>query len=326
MDQIDKVIGIIAQALILKIAEYRAEHKTGTEKLLEIGLSWEDLGGIGSHKFNIFYGCLCKMKDEGLINDFKAIDPDKGYFDFGGKKFHFLSDIQENKKGEPYFSYQGKPFFLKDGKYIEWNEVGQDEIEDLDLPGIFLVRVDKNFEAIYDRSFQPIKKEVKPVKLPKGKSWDNITLKFRNDYDIEIWIDGEFFKSTNNREMGMYKGNVKKEKDDRDEQWKFLQLLSTGGGAFDLNGIGNIKEKERMKQQKKKLKEALGSFFELRSDPFFDFEDKNMYKTRFALEPVSELRRDGEIHGTREKVQTSYLSYFLDKETADRLSGKRKTS
>lgn len=310
MDQIDKIIGIITQALILKIAEYQAEHKTGTEKLLEIGLFWEDLGGVGPNKFKVFYRCLCKMQDKGLIKGFKAIQPDGGFFDFNGTRFYYPSDEQEDRKGNLYFSRRGKRFLVKDGIYTEWSDLGGDAIEDLDLPGIFLVLVDKNLEAIYDRSLQPIKKEVKPVKLPKGKSWDDLTLKFRNDYDIEIWIDGEFFKGTDNRKMGMYKSNVKDEKN-TNEQWKFLQTLSTAGGEYDLKSITTVQEKERITQQKKQLARALRSYFGLQSDPFFDFKEKDMYKTRFALEPVPELRNDGEIFGIRES-QTHYLDPFMD--------------
>jgi len=136
-------------------------------------------------------------------------------------------------------------------------------------------------------------------KLPKNLIWEDIELKFLNEYDIEILINNKSFKKTNNVNLGFFK---KRSKDKiENKSWKLLLRLSTSKGELNLNSIGGmIKERLMWAKRKQLLSTELKKIFNLEEDPFFEYKEKGSYKTKFKLTPMSELRHSGEIRNTKE--------------------------
>jgi len=141
-------------------------------------------------------------------------------------------------------------------------------------------------------------KKIKMIKLPSGTKWEDITIRFLNPYDIKIFVKNKIHSEINNEDMGCFLLN-KKDKE-ADLQWKFLKELSVSEGECDLQSKGSVHEKDKYKQYKRKLSLRLKKLFDTNEDPFYRYKDKNIYKTKFKIEPEPNLRGDGEIYGIKE--------------------------
>ena len=146
-------------------------------------------------------------------------------------------------------------------------------------------------------------------KISNNVTWKNITIRFLNSYDVKILVKNKLHTQANNEDMGCFCLN-KKDKD-ADVQWKFLQELSVSGGECDLRSKINVQEKEKYRQYKMKLSLNLKKFFNLNEDPFYEYRDKYIYKTKFRIEPEPDLRGSGEIYETKEE-EKRYIKKLLD--------------
>lgn len=147
-----------------------------------------------------------------------------------------------------------------------------------------LISVNKNSESKENRKT----KKLKIIKLPAGKTWDDMTIKFVNKFDLQIFIDDKLFDTLNNEELGCFKQNSKD--DQGDAQWQLLIEIALNSGILDLNGK-NAKEKEKIKQQKRKLSERLRMSFNLKANPFRHDPQAGIFRTSFKLLPHSSLHK-----------------------------------
>jgi len=156
---------------------------------------------------------------------------------------------------------------------------------------LFINKINKNSSSLKNNL-------IIPIKLSLNTTWEEITLKFKNDYDIEIWYQKKYNRRLNNVEMGFAKGK----NGVADKQWEFLKSLSISGGKFDLKSMAVIKQ-EKFRKYKEKLSARLKYFFSIDTEPFITDKKAGIYKTKFSIEPVPVLRGSGELFGIEENTK-----------------------
>lgn len=207
--------------------------------------------------------------------------------------------------------------------------------DDIMLGGIRFVTTEK-----FDKFYKKILKECKLIekalikaerknakektmnpafKLPNSTNWEDVEIKFEDEFGIEIFVKGKFFKRAGYEDLGMYKSGTKEKEPDM--QWHFLLLLSAiqeldknkatvDDVAYSLGRkLNKTITKLNCEQIKSKLAKALQTAFGLESDPFLPYRAYGFYQPKFKLKPVPELRGSGEpfITGTGFDDNKQYL-------------------
>jgi len=156
------------------------------------------------------------------------------------------------------------------------------------------------------------------IKLPQKTDWEDIEIRFKNGYDVEIYCKKEFLEKSNHEKMKFYRRGTKDKKPD--VQWRFLQTLSTfcvdkkiiKPTISDIAYSLKVKKDNCMKI-KEKLSEKLQENFGIDKDPFYNYKDRGYYQTIFKLTPEPMLRRSGEVwktaSGYEETPKKKYLDY-----------------
>lgn len=137
-----------------------------------------------------------------------------------------------------------------------------------------------------------------PIKLPPNTKWEHIVIQFIDNEKIKITAPKNFKHIADYREMGF----EDKRRIFPNTQWIFLRLLSLKKGYLsweDLPKACNvIKEEDRKKlidQAKKKkqfIKKLFMAYFKINEDPFYDYNKKKGYQTKFNLLPQEHLQKD----------------------------------
>ncbi len=172
----------------------------------------------------------------------------------------------------------------------------------------FKQAIDEKYQKISEKS-QPQKSNKEPAEMkekdkkenlfpvPKNTQWKDLTIKFKNDFDVEIAI-GKNKYSTDYEKMQFADKRIKKskEKAKATDSWKMLCVLSTSKGVFPLDQLIG-KEKTQKIKQKQALAKGLTNLFpsiaELDDDPFFPYDDiQKIYKIKINLIPVETFRED----------------------------------
>lgn len=182
---------------------------------------------------------------------------------------------------------------------------------------------EKIFEKIKESSQQNkiIKTKIIPIKLPEKSIWEDIEIRFKNQYDIEVYLKGKFLKTSNYEELGFFRSNTKD--NDPDKQWGLLRLLaiiynnkkiakatlSELAQSLKITPNATMKIKENLA---KKLQKAFG----LTQNPFYEYKEKGEYQTCFTLKPESELRGSGELFITKTRYDDN-KEYKKHKEYLD---------
>ncbi len=203
------------------------------------------------------------------------------------------------------------------------------KISYLESQGISLDKIEKSNEQRQSKESNLSKTTKKlninsivPIKL--RLKWENITLRFINNFDVDIFIKGKFFGKYSHEKLHFYKINTKDKK--IDTQWKFLEKISVTKGKFDLNKDiiflnKNIQEKfiekERFKKIISKLSLHLQALFNIEEDAFVCYREK--YESKFKLEPTSLLRGSGEIfipdHKIKEEISEYHKNQIENRQT-----------
>jgi len=172
---------------------------------------------------------------------------------------------------------------------------------DLSITEKFKKEYDKNIikkkEMINHKLPEKTKKHEKPKfshKLPTNTKWEDITIRFKNDYDVDVRI-GKNNYSYNYETLGFADNRIKKseERTKAKDSWDLLQLLAIGNGKLPLNCLSK-KEKEKKLKQKQSLKKTLKDIFsDIEGDPFFKHNDVNdSYKIKIKLVPTRDFGED----------------------------------
>ncbi len=164
-----------------------------------------------------------------------------------------------------------------------------------------------------------IKKYSKPIEQADGKikpimnrdvSWDKIAIKFKNQFEVEIFIGGTLDRAYSYTDLFFSKAGVSDSPPD--QQWEFLRIISIIQNLDPAKAT--VQEMTRLLavknpritaaacvKTKSKLADHLQKLFgkPKEDDPFWDYERNEAYSTRFTLEPDPDMRGDGEIEPTR---------------------------
>lgn len=140
-------------------------------------------------------------------------------------------------------------------------------------------------------------------KLPVGTTWEDIEIKFKNPFEIEVLAHGKFIKSAAYTDINLYRSRTKEQVPDK--QWQFLRLLAVAytlapqqnmpvpaAMISDFKNSFNTTKDTVVMTTKKKLAQELQRIFGIKSDPFDDYKERGYYRTKFKLVAEPELRHD----------------------------------
>jgi hypothetical protein len=116
-----------------------------------------------------------------------------------------------------------------------------------------------------------------PFKIPAGREWENIILKFLDDENVLI-IVGKWRHRAGYADMDMADTREKEPKPNM--QWHFLKILADFGGEV---GFGKGEARTSFKKQKSILTQKLKDYFDMGGDPFWPYNQFGTYKIRMTL-------------------------------------------
>jgi hypothetical protein len=127
--------------------------------------------------------------------------------------------------------------------------------------------------------------KVIPLQLPDGTKWEHIMIKFLNGNDVKITLanDSDFQHVATYNEMGLRNNKSKMP----DKQWELLLALTQSDGSISWNTVSNLplKMMNNLKTRKKLLSMGLKAYFQIKDDPFFQYNTENGYKLKMTLIP-----------------------------------------
>lgn len=142
---------------------------------------------------------------------------------------------------------------------------------------------------------------IRPLNIPHETTWEDIEIRFKNEYDIEILVRGKFFINTNNENLGFFDLRSKNKKPN--SQWTLLRGISANKGVLDMSRCVNELTRERIRKQKEKLSKKLKFCFSISEhDPFEVRDDRTGYIAKFKIQPDPDLRGSGEIRGVIDEL------------------------
>ena len=145
-------------------------------------------------------------------------------------------------------------------------------------------------------------KKESPYRLPIGTTWENITIKFKDEFEVEIFMKGKFFKKASHEDLGFLKSNKSKKPD---RGWNFLLLLSVIQEHKEMEAtqknmadsltrkLGKIISINNCEKIKSDMSRKLQEVFSVEGEPFEDYKEYGYYKTKFILKPLPNLRGEG---------------------------------
>ncbi len=139
-----------------------------------------------------------------------------------------------------------------------------------------------------------------PPIITTAKNWESIEIHFLNDFDVKIYINGDFYKTMSNIDLKFYREKTK----DKNpiSSWLFLRYLAVlqeqkenSATIQNISGMLGVKTNNCSKI-KSNLSDKLKKVFGIKEDPFINYNDLGYYKTKFELKPISKIRGDGELY------------------------------
>ncbi len=262
-----------------------------------------------------------KVVDTSLLASFAYLDVTK-FSTLMSRIFNWQLANKLPKHQQIEINYAKLLSFLDDGKSIKFNisvnqeneatkqiqEVLKNTINNITrLLDFYCDRLDSKKNLILKKTNKAI-----PILI----NWEDLEIKFINDYEIEIYVKGRSKGKFTHKDFGCY-NNRRKDKEP-DKQWVFLKELSVREGEFDLKGLRIEIKKEKHRQYKMKLAAVLKTAFKLSEDPFFvtkNNKEAENYKVKFKITPVPLLRGGGEVFGLEEA--DNEIGDFFDEETSN---------
>jgi len=149
--------------------------------------------------------------------------------------------------------------------------------------GLYLLIDKENLKKIY---FDFVKKFTKnnenEIILPPGTKWENITIKFKDGHDVEIYLNEKLIKKTDYKQMGF----ENKKSRLPNMQWETLQLLASINGELSYDGGKTI---DKGKKRKQTLVDTLKTYFGINEDPFYSYRKEKAYKIKLNLIPEGHI-------------------------------------
>ena len=137
------------------------------------------------------------------------------------------------------------------------------------------------------------------------EKWEDIQIKFLNQFDVEITTKKDFY-SSDCEKLGFSKTNTKVLTPVA--SWGFLRLIASQNGVYELDRITG-KDKEQTIKSKQDLTKRLKNYFQIDDDPFNEYDSiKKQYKIKIKLIPEQIFREQWE-----DKDITDYVEQNRDK-------------
>jgi hypothetical protein len=133
--------------------------------------------------------------------------------------------------------------------------------------------------------------ESKLYKEPLTDAWKNIEIRFKNNHDITLKIDGEE-KDSSYEELGFADTRQNSSQNAAYvKSWNTLILFSTQNGRIKMNDYAGSKaKKELFKKNKQDLSKRLKAYFSLKDDPIIYNEKNEEYQIKIKLAPPPDFR------------------------------------
>ena len=133
----------------------------------------------------------------------------------------------------------------------------------------------------YNRSYKTVNEELIYIKLPPKTKWQDITLEFKDKYNVIPIVKGKKFGVINFAQMG-FLDTRSPEKMRAKASWeKLLKHLALEDGSYNVTRDENI-HKDDYKKQKQEIRRNFSKVFGIEEDPFYEF-DGTTYKTKVRL-------------------------------------------
>jgi hypothetical protein len=139
-------------------------------------------------------------------------------------------------------------------------------------------------EVVEEITTEIILPKEEPAKTsPENTNWENITIKFLNDYDVEI-KNGSKISKADYTQMGFADERINNEQETKaKESWKLLHYFSINNNVFSLNA--SRRENDKHKKRKQELSGLLKNYFKITDDPIFYDKAKKEYLLKIKLIP-----------------------------------------
>jgi hypothetical protein len=148
-----------------------------------------------------------------------------------------------------------------------------------------------------------------PTKKALIDKWENIQIKFLDEFNIKLTIKGKEEKSDYEK-LGF--ADLRKNSPERSSyvnSWKLLQLFSTQEGKINMYSRDQ-KDKDYLKKTKQGLSKRLKEYFGLNSDPIIHNEQKQEYKIKIKLIPSPDFRDDWRDRNIKEEADFRNKEYL----------------
>jgi len=131
----------------------------------------------------------------------------------------------------------------------------------------------------------------KLYKEPLAEAWENIEIRFKNNHDITLKIDGDE-KDSSYEELGFADTRQNsKQNSSYVKSWSTLILFSTQNGRIKMNMFAGSKaKKDLFKKNKQDLSKRLKAYFGLKDDPIVYNEKNEEYQIKIKLVSPPEFR------------------------------------
>lgn len=140
-----------------------------------------------------------------------------------------------------------------------------------------------------------------PYKIPAGTRWEHITLFFVNDEYLKVSVAGKVF-DVGFADMGFADGRS----DKPTMQWHLLRLLASKNGTLPAS---DPDAKDRYKQHKKRLADALKTYFGLDSDPFKPYAKEKAYTLKMTIGYQEQAKSPEETEELSDEVEAMFDQY-----------------
>lgn len=131
----------------------------------------------------------------------------------------------------------------------------------------------------------------KLYKEPLTDAWENIEIRFKNNHDITLKIDGQE-KDSSYEELGFADTRQNSSQNaSYVKSWSTLILFSTQNGRIKINiYAGSKAKKDLFKKNKQDLSKRLKAYFGLKDDPITYNEKNEEYQIKIKLVSPPEFR------------------------------------
>ncbi|MCG2700012.1 hypothetical protein L6274_03095 [Candidatus Parcubacteria bacterium] len=201
------------------------------ELLLELIKSKKEMSGDNIVSLSIgeiadAWGRNVLYEDQFSISKSKHID-----YDFLQDVVSALKNLEDKKLIAFMYTVRGYPYYSLVEKKNEKEDLISDIVHLFSLNDKIYLEVEE--KLLYESKPNNKKGEKNCIVIPADtKNWNDIEIKFKNEFDIEIFVKGKFHKKTNNEDLNFYSGRKNKKPD---RQWQFLILLSILQGKRERN-------------------------------------------------------------------------------------------